>query len=86
MKPSTGFLALIITSMGFHKGNDLRCGQGNISGGQQLVGLARALWKNPQIILLDEATSALDRATEKFVLALLERIKQDRIIFWLLTE
>ena len=57
----------------------------NISGGQkQLVGLARALWKKPKLLILDEPTSAMDRNTENFVLDLLNTIlKEPSIIFWM---
>jgi len=51
----------------------------NISGGQkQLVGLARALYKNPDILLIDEGTAAMDRDTEKFVVGLLQKLKSEK--------
>ncbi|MEM9389000.1 MAG: peptidase domain-containing ABC transporter [Bacteroidota bacterium] len=50
----------------------------NISGGQkQLVGLARALFSKPQFLLVDEGTSAMDSETEKFVLDLLQKVKNE---------
>ena len=52
-----------------------------ISGGQrQRLGLARALYKNPQVLVLDEATNSLDKDTENSILENLKKIKDITII------
>ena len=56
----------------------------NISGGQkQRIGIARALYKNAELIIFDEATSALDQVTENSVMQSINNIKPDVTIIFI---
>ncbi|MCM8829750.1 MAG: ABC transporter ATP-binding protein/permease, partial [Candidatus Omnitrophica bacterium] len=54
----------------------------SFSGGQkQLISVARAIYKDPEVIILDEATASLDSHSEKTLQEAMERIMKGRTVF-----
>jgi ATP-binding cassette subfamily B protein len=69
---------------GLEKGYDTEVGEGGerLSTGQrQLVALARAVLRDPDILVMDEATSSIDTATERLVQEGVEEVLKGRISF-----
>ena len=67
------------------RGYDTNSGErgGLMSGGQrQRIAIARAIIRDPAILILDEATSALDPATENAILATLDRLAAGRTMIF----
>ncbi|MFB9278686.1 ATP-binding cassette domain-containing protein [Cohnella cellulosilytica] len=68
---------------GLSQGEDTRIGENGsfLSGGQcQRVGLARAVYDSPDILVLDEGTSALDEYLEEEVMKAVTRLKNQTVI------
>ena len=58
------------------KGIELSVGQ------KQRIGIARALIRNPEILILDESTNSLDKKTEEEIINFLKKLKKTKTIIF----
>ena len=74
---------------GLRQGMDTKIGEfgSQISGGQkQRIGIARALYKIPQILILDESTNSLDDKTESEILKDILKLKENKVTLFMISH
>ena len=71
----------------YYKNKSLGDSDLKISGGEkQRIGIARALYNDPDIIIFDEFTSSLDDATEEVLIENLNKLQEDKMLHFNITQ